>query len=115
MRRDGAWAKIAPMRPPASLVTIAPAAIWLADMGWDNHMGDWGAGWWTLMAFLMVVFWSLVIVGVVWLVRSLAETARTPRRADALEVLEHRLASGEITPEEYRERRATLSDARPDQ
>lgn len=38
---------------------MAPAAIWLADMGWDNHMG-------------------LVIVGVVWLVRSLAEAASGP-------------------------------------
>lgn len=92
----------------------APALLWLADTGWDNHMGDWGAGWWILMALMMVVFWGLVIVGVVWLVRSLADTARRPHRADALEVLDHRLASGEITPEEYRERRATLSADRPD-
>jgi uncharacterized membrane protein len=32
-----------------------------------------------------------------------------------LEVLDHRLASGEITPEEYRERRTTLTDHQPDQ
>jgi putative membrane protein len=92
----------------------ALATIWLADMGWDNHMGDWGSGWWILMAFLMVVFWVLVIAGVVWLVRSLAETARGPRRSDPLEILDHRLASGEITPEEYRERRATLDSRAED-
>ncbi|MGE5281065.1 MAG: SHOCT domain-containing protein [Chloroflexota bacterium] len=89
-------------------------AAMLADTGWSNHMGDWGAGWWILMAFMMVVFWGLVIVGVVWLVRSLIDSARGPRRAGALEVLDHRLASGEITPEEYRERRAMLSGRRPD-
>ena len=82
----------------------------LADMGWDNHMGDWGAGWWVLMALLMVVFWGLVIFGVVWLVRSLSGDRRRPDRASALDVLDHRLASGEISPDEYRERRAILSE-----
>ncbi len=90
-------------------------ALLIADSSFDNHMGDWGAGWWILMAFLMVVFWGLVVVGVVWLVRSLADSARGPRQANALEVLDHRLASGEITPEEYRERRATLSARQTDQ
>jgi hypothetical protein len=59
-------------------------------------------------------FWGLVIVGVVWLARSLAETARGPRRDDPLEILDRRLASGEITPEEYRERRATLGSGTED-
>jgi len=84
------------------------ATLLIADMGWGHHMGDWGAGWWILMAALMVAFWALVIVGIVWLVRSLGDSTHGPRGATALQVLDHRLASGEITPEEYRERRATL-------
>ncbi|MFN8215117.1 MAG: SHOCT domain-containing protein [Solirubrobacterales bacterium] len=79
----------------------------VGDMGWGNHMGNWGAGWWILMAFLMVVFWGLVIVGIVWLVRSLTP-GHGGHRATPIDVLERRLASGEISPEEFRERRATL-------
>lgn len=86
----------------------------LADMGWGNHMGDWGAGWWILMALLMVVFWGLVIAGAVWLVRSLMGERHGPDPGSAIDVLDHRLARGEIGPEEYRERRATLTD-RPDE
>lgn len=81
----------------------------LANMGWGNHMSDWGAGWWILMAFLMVAFWGLVIVGIVWLVRSLTATSHGHGASTAIEVLEHRLANGEISPEEYRGRRDTLS------
>ncbi len=81
----------------------------LGDMGWGNHMDNWGAGWWILMAFLMVVFWGLVIVGIVWLVRSLGWGHHQERGASAIELLDHRLASGEISPEEYRQRRETLS------
>lgn len=84
----------------------------LADMGWGNHMGDWGAGWWILMAVLMVAFWGLVIVGIVWLLRSLwgpqGQRAKSPR-----EVLDHRLASGEISPQEYRQRRELLGAGKP--
>jgi putative membrane protein len=79
--------------------------ILLADTG---HMGDWGAGWWILMVLMMVVFWALVIFGAVWLVRSLADGRHTIHHRDPVEVLDHRLASGEISVEEYRERRELL-------
>lgn len=91
-----------------------PATLLRGDMGWGNHMNDWGAGWWILMAFLMVVFWGLVIVGLVWLVRSLAGDHRGSGAAmSAVELLDRRLANGEITPEEYRERRQVLGANRP--
>ncbi|MBS1895363.1 MAG: SHOCT domain-containing protein [Actinobacteria bacterium] len=77
-------------------------------MGWGSHMGDWGAGWWILMTLLMVAFWGLVIVGIVWLVRSAAVGHRGG--GTAIEVLDHRLAGGEISPEEYRRSRDTLTD-----
>jgi putative membrane protein len=84
------------------------ATLPLAHMGFGEHMGDWGAGWWILMAFLMVAFWGLVIVGIVWLVRSLGWGQHDHRGASAIELLDRRLASGEISPDEYRERRAVL-------
>lgn len=79
--------------------------ILLAD---TDHMGDWGAGWWIAMVLMMIVFWALVIAGAVWLVRSLAGGHHAIHRRDPLEVLDHRLAGGEISIEEYRERRELL-------
>jgi putative membrane protein len=82
----------------------------LGDMGWGNHMDNWGAGWWILMTVLMVAFWGLVIFGIVWIVRSFGGGHPGGHGGSALEVLDHRFASGEISPEEYRQRRATLGD-----
>jgi putative membrane protein len=90
-------------------------ALLMADSSFDSHMGDWGAGWWILMALMMVVFWGLVILGAVWLVRALVSERHGHGAKGPLEVLDHRLASGEISPEEYRERRATLTGRQPDQ
>lgn len=62
-------------------------------------MGGWGFGW-----FFMVTFWALFAVGLVWLVASLG------RRGDggARRILDERFAAGELTPEEYEQRRRAL-------
>ncbi len=81
----------------------------LADTDF-GHMGNWGAGWWILMTIGMVAFWGLVILGIVWVVRELAGGRGHARASEsALDILDRRLAAGEITPEEYRERYATLT------
>ena len=85
------------------------AALLLGDSGFGDHMGDWGAGWWILMMVLMVAFWALLIFGVVWLVRSDGPGSHPHSGQSAIELLDHRLAQGEISPDEYRERRATLT------
>ena len=89
-------------------------ALLLADMGWGNHMDDWGAGWWIAMALGMVLFWGLVIVGVVWLVRSVPWRADR-RGAGPIEILDRRLAAGEISADDYRERREILEGKPPPQ
>lgn len=84
----------------------------LADF--DGHM-DGGDGWWIVMVLGMVLFWALVIVGLVWIVRELAGGARRPA-ADApepLALLDRRFAEGTISAEDYRERRAILESDRP--
>lgn len=88
---------------------MTAAILVLGDMGWGNHMGDWGAGWWILMTVLMVAFWGLVIFGVVWLVQSLAGGHPSGHGRSAIEILDRRLASGEISPDEYRQRRGALT------
>ncbi len=65
--------------------------------------GDrWGGGW--SMPFFGMIFWLLVLAGIVLVVVSLARRGASPEQkpADApLDILRRRLASGEITREEY--------------
>lgn len=62
------------------------------------HMHDMGAGWWVLMSVGWVLVWGLVIWAVVSLIRG-----RGVDRQDrtAREVIDRRLAEGEISVEEY--------------
>lgn len=55
--------------------------ILLADHTWESHMGDWGAGWWVVMG-LMILFWALLIAGVVWLARSYTSGQRNTHHHD---------------------------------
>lgn len=89
--------------------TITAIPYLLADWG---HMNG---GAWVFMGVGMLVFWGLVIFGVVWLVRTLtAEHRSTPVKGavepSALEVLDRKLAEGSIGPDDYRERRAILTE-----
>ncbi|MBI2917733.1 MAG: SHOCT domain-containing protein [Chloroflexi bacterium] len=74
--------------------------------------GNWGAGgWlWPLGALLMIVFWGLIIAGVVLLVRWLwtAGQSSAPRGEPALDILKKRYARGEITKAEFDERKRDL-------
>lgn len=80
-------------------------ALILADSDW-NHM-DLDSGWWVVMAIGMALFWGLVILGGIWLVRELVH--RRGHEPNPLELLDRRLAEGTISPEEYRERREILA------
>ena len=74
---------------------------------WEMH--DTGAGWWIVMSLGMIAFWALVI----WAIWRAAtdrpgEHVESPRRETPVEILERRLAAGEITVGEYEELRETL-------
>lgn len=83
-------------------------------MFWNTHdMGWWGyAG----MTIGMVLFWALIIVGIVALIRSLSSTANspapppTPQAPSPEQVLASRFAHGEIDETEYQQRIAVLHD-----
>ena len=89
-------------------------SLLLADF--DGHM-DWDGGWGVLMVLGMVLFWALIIAGVVWVVRELSRSPRAPHTAatdsDPLKILDRRLAEGIMSPDDYRERRAILSGDDP--
>jgi putative membrane protein len=72
-------------------------------------MGDWGPGWWIVMGLMMIVFWGLVVAGIVWLVRYLTPGSDR-RETNATELLNRRLALGEVSVEEYEERRRALAN-----
>lgn len=59
----------------------------------------------------MLLFWVLIIAGVVWLVRGRPYGPPGAGSVDsALEILRRRYASGEISKEEYQEIKAELNE-----
>jgi adenylate cyclase len=95
-------------------VIPSPALIlFLADT-FDMH-GEFGTGWWVVMMFGMLLFWGLLIGAIVWVARELMHG----RRARAVmetpgALLDRRFAAGEISAEEYRERKALLAGTSED-
>jgi putative membrane protein len=67
----------------------------------------WGAGG-LVMMLMMLVFWGLVIAGLVLGVRWLAGQGRPDRRDEALEILRQRYARGEIDKQEFETRKRDL-------
>jgi putative membrane protein len=68
-------------------------------------------GWWILSGPL---FWLLVIVGIFLLVRGRSGDQSWTRagRETGIDVLERRFAAGELSLEQYRERRTVLEEKR---
>lgn len=68
-----------------------------------------------MMMFGMVLFWVLIAAVIMWLARGASSGSSTAsRRETPLEVLDRRFAAGEISADEYKERRAVLiGGARP--
>lgn len=84
----------------------------LAQIDSNGHM-SWNGGWWILMALGMILFWGLMILGILWVVRELRSHGDHPgngRRAeDPLAILDRRLAEGAVSAEEYRLRKSILA------
>jgi putative membrane protein len=57
----------------------------------------------------MLVFWGLIIVALVLVVRAFANPAGGGRKKGPREILDERYARGEISKEEYEERKRTLA------
>jgi putative membrane protein len=72
----------------------------------DGMMGG-GAFMWFWAIFAVLVL-ALLVVGVVWLVRTLASPGPGSATTSARQELDLRYARGELTPEEYQQRRTDL-------
>jgi putative membrane protein len=72
--------------------------------------GFWGGPGWGILGFLlMVAFWTLVVIIVVGLVRGRGPGGAPGVGTGALRILEERYARGEMSREEFLERRAVLT------
>jgi putative membrane protein len=83
-------------------------------MYWGNGMGGWGMA---MMTVSSLLFWGLLIVGIVLLVRYAGrgtQAAPPPsERVTPQQVLADRFARGEIDEEEYLRRLRVLTGAAP--
>jgi putative membrane protein len=77
---------------------------------------DWSPAGWIFMGIGMVLFWALVIFGIVWIVRALStdrdrgpERAQAPQEETALETLDRSLAEGTVDVDDYERRRRALT------
>ncbi len=99
-----------------ALLIILPLVFGLI---WGGQYGGWGMmgpgmmggfGWGWFMPIFMIIFWGLVIWGIVALVRGLSGSRGSDSsKADSpLEILKSRYAKGEIDKEEYEEKKKDL-------
>lgn len=76
-----------------------------------NNMGD--VGWFPGFGWIfMLLFWGLVILGIVAIVKWLASagaSGNTAKSKTALEILEERYARGEIDREEFEQKKRDLA------
>lgn len=80
-----------------------------------HYGGDWGWGHMVFGSVMMLLFWGVVIVGIVLVVRWLSGgpphgSTSAPAKNRALEILQERFARGEIDEDEYEKRKRLLSD-----
>ncbi len=100
----GAMLGLAPLSP-----TFAAAQERTWEWQWGMHpmMFMWGAGG-LVMMLMMLVFWGLVIAGLVVGLRWLVGQGRSGQRDEALEILRQRYARGEIDKQEFETRKRDL-------
>ena len=86
-------------------------ALWaqrrMYEWHWEMHP-IWWWGWGLGMMAMMLLFWALVIIGLITGIRWLLGKGRDERSDSALQILRERYARGEINKEEFEARKKDL-------
>jgi len=97
---------------PLPLILSADFASAQRDGSWHpGMMNGWGMGWFG--GIFMILFWILVIVGLVLLIKWLVKNTREApcgrsSSSKAIHILEERYARGEIEKQEFEEKKRDL-------
>lgn len=111
-----------------TLINLMPVLA-LANGGnnWQNHGGPWMnymmgnfwpmmGGWWGWgMTIFSLIFWALIIVGIIYLVKTLAKggpISKSTAEDSALKILKERYAKGEIDKKEFEEKMKDLGSTK---
>ena len=102
---------------PFACVTLTAAVLGMSfsaasaqEWGWGMHPMSWMWGvWGVFMMLAMLLFWGLVIAGIVLVIRWLARQGGGAGSDAALEILRQRYARGEINKEEFEAKKRDLS------
>jgi len=92
--------------PDRTSVFIRELKVYEGSMYCDYGWGiGFGFGW-----LLMIIFWALLILGVVYLIKLIAVRAKKGEKEEtALDILKKRYAKGEITKEEFEKMKDDLA------
>lgn len=100
--------------PAAGVFAAEPGRSegWHMGLG-SGMMGGWGMG--GFGGFFMMVFWILIIIGLIFMVKWLVQTKENGREgvkagSRAIEILKKRYASGEIDKSQFETMKRDLAD-----
>ena len=89
------------------MTTLALIDLPLAD-SWNMH-GGWGGAWMVPMMLGMLLFWGAIIFGIVWLIRESVGRRQPWPEETALTILDRRFAEGNLSADDYHQRRNVLT------
>ena len=97
----------------STTLCLATGVAWAQERpdswGWGMHPMTWMWGTWGVFMMLgMLLFWILIVAGIVVGVRWLGRAGSAARSDAALEILRQRYARGEINKDEFEAKRRDL-------
>ncbi len=103
MHGEALWPTLATIERAGSLLAQGRMYEW----HWEMHP-IWWWGWGLGMMAMMLLFWTIVIIGLFIGIRRLLGKGREERSDSALQILRERYARGEINKEEFEARKKDL-------